>query len=425
MAFDAPSLPPELLALFSKRMQANALGPPAVAPPPAAGMAPAVPSAQPAPVAAPATGAPDLGSVFGRPTTQFRTKFDPPQGAAPTPSPAPSDDTALTGSLPALPAIPQPGPLMTRFGADVAKRGAIQAPDPTKLRPKLWERLAGAATGFAAGWGNAARGAEIGGGVTNRRFNRAENEYQAQVNPLDAQIAQERAAAELENQTAGQQFTRQLDIAKEGRERFTAQKNADYKSDIADIRQQIANNNKDAASKRIDELEQRIQNQHQDAQDRIQAQRDIADLRAEVSRERMDKPKAPTPQQFAAVEAKKATALQKARTAYQNSLQNALIDDDRKQAQGDFTQAQQDAQDAYENEIRDLGGTADHQDVSQWNGWKPAAAPPAPAPKAGAPPLTLWQGKQDQILHLRNKATGKTEKWQVVNGVPTNVGDVK
>ena len=81
-----------------------------------------------------------------------------------------------------------------------------------------------------------------------------------------------------------------------------------------------------------------------------------------------------TPAQFAAVEAKKAAALAKAESAYRRSVDRG---DPEQDARADLDQAKAEAQKAYEDEVRDLGGSVNSPGLVV-----PQTPPPAqPVPK--------------------------------------------
>jgi hypothetical protein len=118
-----------------------------------------------------------------------------------TQQPKSSDDPGITG----MPELPTPPDLSnnpvsqayTRYQDLEKKRAAIALPDANKLKPKWWERLAGAGVGFASGWGNAERGAQLGSDVTNRRYNSAMRDYTHQTGALDKQLEAERGGFPL------------------------------------------------------------------------------------------------------------------------------------------------------------------------------------------------------------------------------------
>jgi hypothetical protein len=118
-----------------------------------------------------------------------------------TPKPQSSDDQGITG-MPALPTPPDysnnpVSQAYTRYQDLEKKRAAVPLPDPQKLKPKWWERLAGAGVGFASGWGNAEQGARLGGDVTNRRYNSAMRDYTHQTGAVDKELEAERGGIPL------------------------------------------------------------------------------------------------------------------------------------------------------------------------------------------------------------------------------------
>lgn len=245
-----PQLPPELLAMLSRGNGANGSAPPAAA--------------------APMNSVPGAPGAFGPPKpiqmgpggTNLNRPTPPDPAASPggmvaganvpaaspftrTQQPKSSDDPGITG-MPVLPTPPDTSnnPMSQAYSRyqDIEKTRP-QVPDASKLKPKWWERLAGAGVGFASGWGNAERGAQLGGEVTTRRYGKAMSDYTHQNAAVDERERAEREAfplAEAQSKLPQTDFQNKFELAKEKREQFTAQSNADNKSAIEGIRQQLA-----------------------------------------------------------------------------------------------------------------------------------------------------------------------------------------
>jgi hypothetical protein len=169
-------------------------------------------------------------------------------GASPftrTQKPESSDDPGITG-MPPLPTPPDlsNSPITQAYQRyqDIEKTRP-PVPDPQTLKPKWWERLAGAGVGFASGWGNAERGAQLGGDVTNRRYDAAMRDYTHQTGALDKQLEAERGGfplAEAAAKTPQQAYENAVQRARLGTEQQVAKSNIQNRLDLTDIKQQMA-----------------------------------------------------------------------------------------------------------------------------------------------------------------------------------------
>jgi hypothetical protein len=148
----------------------------------------------------------------------------PPAGGAPAAAPMAAAPAAAINPgagvvIPPAPAAPQYEALpIDRLRQLQDQRAGIQAPNPNdpKLKAKWWERLIAAASAGAMSWGapqNAPLALEMAGRINDRRYNSAMNDYNAQVNPLDKQIEQERGNIPLItalNEQRHREYTDQL-----------------------------------------------------------------------------------------------------------------------------------------------------------------------------------------------------------------------
>lgn len=352
----------------------------------------------------------------------------PPQAA---PAPPPSDDPAIS-PVPQAPDISNsPVVGLQKQMADTSTQiAAVPRPDPTKLRPKLWERLAGAGTAFAAGWKDPALGYEIGSNVTNRRFNQAQSDYKHQVSPLQEQLEAERAqlpAAEAAARIPQNAWENRMKQHEEERQTSTGEGRVEHMRAQNDLANQRAEN--------LDyQLKHPKQSEPKNADEALSAasaakdpeeKKRLIQLAGDLHRQEIDRIKSARepktdntrgkPGQFATVGTHKAQALQKAEQNYRKSL-SLLTPNDTKGQQEALEQLNQDkqaAQDAYEEGITTLGGSAEHVDVTQPQ--TPAAtAPPAAAPAAATPAKTNSPGEKTLSLELAKeyvqKAGGDKEK---------------
>lgn len=140
---------------------------------------------------------------------------------------APSDDPELS-PLPTAPDLSNSpmAKVLKDYSDTQQKIQAIQAPDPAKMQPRLYQRLAGFAAGTAAGLRNPQVGEETARDIANRDYNRAQSSYQAQVAPLERQLQSDREAlplAEAQSKIPQQSFENELKLSQEQRNRQATQ----------------------------------------------------------------------------------------------------------------------------------------------------------------------------------------------------------
>jgi hypothetical protein len=103
----------------------------------------------------------------------------PPNGAMARPSPLSQVTLPTPPAPPTMTPIPQMSPDLKQ------KLVTAQTPtDRSQYKPHWYERLEGGLIGAGIGFHDPARGAEIGGDFTNRRYERAESARQGQLAPL-------------------------------------------------------------------------------------------------------------------------------------------------------------------------------------------------------------------------------------------------
>lgn len=395
MPFTMPTPPPDLLQLL-RRGGVPPSGGPAV-------------QADPQSMSVTPTGPDVLRSAI---TPQAPQQTSPTQAAPP-----PSDDPAIspTPKAPDVSNSPVTG-LLKSMQDTQARISAVPKPDPTQLKPKWYDRLLGAGVGFAAGWGNAERGYDLGSNVTNRRWNSAQTQYERTVTPLQAQLQSEREqlpAAEAAAKIPQTDWENRMQQHREERETFTAKSTAQYKSDLNDIRTMMDQGKLDMAQQRINETAEKNKNDYELKNKLLELRQQIFDMKQSQNQQGK-------PQQFASVANRKAQALQKAEANYRKTL-SQLTPDDKKAQEEALQQLYEDkqaAQDAYEEGVTTLGGTAEHLDVTQ-----PGPSKPAPTP-ASAPQQTtnagvsadLWKGREGKRLVMSDGS-----KWELQNGRPVQV----
>jgi hypothetical protein len=428
--WNMPQLPPELLAQLSRGNGA---------PPVNGATTAAQPSAQPA---APMNGVPGTPGAFGPPKPiqmgMGGRNLNPPPPADPasspggmvaganvpaaspftrTPKPESSDDPGITG-MPALPTPPDTSnsPITQAYQRyqDIEKTRP-PVPDASKLKPKLWERLAGAGVGFASGWGNAERGAQLGGDVTSRRYDAAMRDYTHQNAAVDQKEAAERGGlpfAEAAAKTPQQAFENAMQRTRLGTEQKVGQGRIDRaEAQAAKLQDQI-DNPKEATPKNADEALVAAMNEtdpgkktakmaiaqalHQQEIDRV--------LKARPPKADPDKPKPATRNQFREVDDRRKSADDKAEEDFGKATKDidlttphnakgtpeggtsyatdqAYAADkatyDREVAR--LEQRKKQNEKAYYEDIRDLGGEAPSGPA------KPAASAAQPAKPAASP----------------------------------------
>jgi hypothetical protein len=250
----------------------------------------------------------------------------------------------------------------------MAKRAAVPAVDPNQVKPKWWERALGVALG-ATQLKNPENAGAVASQVVNRRLIGAERSRDLALQPIDQQIASEREAFPLYT-AAGEAAYRQaqlgVDTNRENRERFTAKSNAGYKSDWNEIRQQRTDDQQKAAEDRAQQQKDALAERERRDKETNDQRQQLNDIRDRLATKKEEAPttKLGTPGQFSGLEVKKQQALSKAHSDYQKAVTGLEPTDaeGHKQAASDLAEAQQQAQDAYEQEIISLGGTAQHFD---------------------------------------------------------------
>jgi hypothetical protein len=327
------------------------------------GIPPSPPSTTP-----PRAGVPIYSSV-PRPTTA-ESGAQPQTGEPSPPAAPPSDDPSISpvGKPPDVSSYLNPA--MSRMNDLMAKRAAVPGIDPNQVKPKWWERALAVALG-ATQLRNPENAANVADMVVHRRLYGAERTRNLALQPIDEQIKAEREAFPLYT-AAGEAAYRQaelgVDTNRENRERFTAKSNAGYKSDLNDLRTQRNQDQATAAADKLDQAQKNLTEREQRDRDTNQQRQQLNDIRDRLATKKEEAPaeKHGTPGQFSGLEVKKQQALSKAHSEYQKAVGGLAPDDaeGHKQAASDLAEAQQQAQDAYEQEIISLGGTAQHFDYA-------------------------------------------------------------
>jgi hypothetical protein len=169
-----------------------------------------------------------------------------------------------------MPAIPTPpdysnnpvSQAYSRYQELEKKRAAVPLPDPQKLKPKWWERLAGAGVGFASGWGNAEQGARLGGDVTNRRYNSAMRDYTHQTGALDKQLEEERGGfplAEAAGKIPQTAYENWMQRAKLGTEQMVGQGRIDQAEERNKLQADFNAGRLEDTQRRLDQLAAKAQ----------------------------------------------------------------------------------------------------------------------------------------------------------------------
>jgi hypothetical protein len=165
------------------------------------------------------------------------------------------------------------------------KIAAVPPLDPNSLRPKWYDRLLGGGVGFLAGYGNAERGAQLGGAVTNRRYTEAKNERSAQISPLLEQLNAEREEIPMlnsANESAWRQFQGAQDAKKLDIQQNKADTDREYKQDIVDIRQQIQAGNIQKASDLLDQKQKELAERQKRGEDTRNYRDGLLDLKQQM-----------------------------------------------------------------------------------------------------------------------------------------------
>lgn len=411
--------------------------------------------------------APGVSAPAPAPPPVAAAPAPPIQQAPAAPVAAPSDDPAITSgrqNLDQSSAALQDA--IKTYQGTQAKIAAVPPVDYNAKKPSPWSRLLGGIVGTAAGYGGGPQVAQqVARGVTYRTLNQADIERQRQLDPLFQQLQSEREGIPMyqaANEGAWRQFQGGLDASRENRlkqaddntigsklptKEIGPDGQAHYyqitkggqkvevetpKSVLDDQRKRDEDSNTPATGARPEpdptsKGAYRIKTKSGDYIPYTFKSVDEAALAGDktgtalFNREHQpretDKEKRGTPNQFAGVEVKKQQALTSAEHAYKKALTDLAPNDadGQKEALDELNGAKQRAQDAYEQELQSLGGTASHVDAT--TAGKPGGKSTAP-PNAATPPPTLWQGKETKILSLRDPATKQVHRWQLKGGAP-------
>jgi hypothetical protein len=327
-----------------------------------AGIPPSPPSTTPPRAGVPIYSAP--------PPATAQPGIQPQMGESGPSAAPPSDDPSISPVGKPADVSSYLNPALQRMNDLTAKRAAVPAVDPNQVKPKWWERALGVALG-ATQLKNPENAGAVASQVVNRRLIGAERSRDLALQPIDQQIASEREAFPLYT-AAGEAAYRQaqlgVDTNRENRERYTAKSNAGYKSDLNDIRTQRDKDQQAQAADKLDQQQKTLDEREQRDRDMNQQRQQLNDIRDRLATKKEEAPttKLGTPGQFSGLEVKKQQALSKAHSDYQKAVTGLAPDDadGHKQAASDLAEAQQQAQDAYEQEIISLGGTAQHFDYA-------------------------------------------------------------
>lgn len=213
MSWTMPQPPDQLINLLRRQSpMAPAGAAPPSAQPPATPAGPLPYGPQPTPQTVASNQQIEGG---GQPSTPAAQPQSPAQPA--TPSPAPSDDPAISGQPKTPDLTSYLNPAMARMNDLMAKRAAVPAVDPNQVKPKLWERLLGVALG-ATQLKNPENAGAVAGQVVNRRLIGAERARNLALEPIDEQIKAEREAFPLYT-AAGEAAYRQGELG-QGQQRI-------------------------------------------------------------------------------------------------------------------------------------------------------------------------------------------------------------
>lgn len=407
MAWEMPIAPDKLKALLMAKGGAPGVpGQPPVAGPPMA----------PAPLGPPAAPAPSDNPAVAAPA----------QPVAPKPAPSPTDDPAVS-KLPPLPQAPNlsNGPLQSesaRYGPLADQLANLKPPlrsDPQN-QPGFWRKALTIPAAIASGpWAPLTIDAMLHG-----KYKHAMEDYSNQRTSLKDQVDAEReVGVPLAKDTAAipqTNFTNQMDVAKEARERASMQSKENYyqgKMDMYGDKFVSGSEKQDPssptgwtadtfkgetkpwtpkdASKTIKPVKTAAEALSEayaatDPQQR-KTYMDLHDKLYEEEKNKInmehpdrDGEKPATKGQFNGANTRKEQALAKAERDYRKALTTATSDQDKQDALGDLNDAKQAAQDAFENEVTTLGGTAQHVDITAAPGGKKPANP-QPDGKSSAP----------------------------------------
>lgn len=403
MPWTMPPMPEELKAQLMRRQ--SPMGP-----------AGAMPQAPYGPQPTPQTVAQNRMEEGGQPTASIQPgpsnltpgpgvpiyRTPPPQTTSQPGSPGtppPSDDPSVNpvGKPPDISSYLNPA--LARMNDLLTKRAAVPAIDPNQVKPRWWERALGVVLG-ATQLRNPENAGPLADSVVHRRLYGAERARNLVLQPLDQQIAAERESFPLYT-AAGEAAYRQAELGqnanRENRERYTARTGNEYKTKWNDIREQRTNEQaaqNDAKNQQAKDALSERERHDQETEDLRGKLNDVRDRLATVQENKPAKGTQGTPSQFAGLEVKKQQALGKAHSEYQKTVSGLAPNDleGHTQAAQDLQEAQQQAQDAYEQEIISLGGTAQHSDTSQWKGG--SKAQPSPAAQAGGEKVNELGGRK-------------------------------
>jgi hypothetical protein len=399
MAWTMPTPPDQLIQLLRRQ---NPMAPAGAAPPSPAASAPLSPAVraaafgpQPTPETVAANQQVEGGGQPPAPAAQLQPTPQP----ATLATPAPSDDPSISsvGKPPDVSSYLNPA--LSRMNELMAKREAVPGIDPNQVKPKWWERALAVALG-ATQLRNPENAANVADMVVHRRLYGAERTRNLALEPIDEQIKAEREAFPLYT-AAGEASYRQaqlgVDTNRENRERFTAKTNANYKTDWNEIRQQRTDDQQKAAEDRAQQQKDTLAERERRDKDTNDQRQQLNDIRDRLATKKEEAPgeKHGTPGQFSGIEVKKQQALSKAHSDFNKATRELgtrpekadtpedkatqqVWDEQHQQAIDDLTGAQQQAQDAYEQEIISLGGTAQHFDYASQGKARPSDSAPNP-----------------------------------------------
>lgn len=390
------------------------------------------------------------------------------------PPPATDDPTV------AMPQLPKP-PEMTNSPLEMLLKrhqqtqdqlAAIPKPDPAQLKPKLWERFAGIALGMTQ-LRNPENAGAVAGQVVNRRFNNATRDYQAKTSPLYDQLKSENeglGAAEAAGKIPQQDFNNKMEVAKEGRAQIETTAHSRFNSERAK-----ANSGKFiAGSEQEDETsptgwtaetvdgdrkpftpkdytkKAKVFSRYEEAESAASAEKDpaekkrLTELAADLYRKHLrdvntehpgkeGKGTKEDPNGYSASEDREikrrtsgaerelaAIAQHRAELTGMSGFVKPIKGKD-----GSTTDMVGDQIKKLDQRAAELSKQIDsiHDEVTgrrKGGGPAPTAAP-TPG-KAKPPNPALWKGKEGKPLTLKDKATGKTTTWRLVDGIPTMAG---
>lgn len=466
MPWMMPQMPPELLkVLGAQSAQGNAPASPAVVPPATqpmqAAASPAVaPAALPTPAPVPAPVATPGTNATAIPQEAIRSSLAPG-----TPKPAASDDPGVNN--PTLPTPPDPSqsPVAAaykRYSDLAAQRSAIKQPNRADYKPNWKDKVLGVVLGGLAGMNDPVTGARAGVDFTNRKFNRAQADYNSQTGALDKQLEAERgglAEARDASEATQRDFENKMAVAREKREQNQVQDKMDrygakfvagteerdpnsptgWTAETASgERKPFTPKSATAAPKEPKNADEALSaaSAEKDPAEKARLLQLAKDLhKQEVDRVREGRPDAGgKPASYSdkrAVQKEKDSAEQRAKQEFDKATEGLKPDDEEYlRARGNYIDKMQSAQTAYEQGIRNFGGspeeiTYDSSGVAHKSDGsvakpaaqpgssqaKPAAAPPTAgkaAPKVGDV-RTMKGGKQVRITKIYKDGTFDAE----------------